>query len=116
MAEHIRRDLYANVTARILAELERGAAPWIKPWPQTPGQNVPQNAVGGRPYSGCDVVLLWPAANRGYARHDMSHLSKRSKPAGTCARASMGPKSISLSSCKSGASRVKAKMQRASFL
>jgi antirestriction protein ArdC len=62
-----KRDLYNEVTARILAELERGAAPWIKPWSQTPGQNVPQNAVTSRPYSGCNVVLLWLAANRGYA-------------------------------------------------
>ena len=41
MAAQIRRDLYAEVTSRILAELERGAAPWVKPWSATPGQNVP---------------------------------------------------------------------------
>jgi antirestriction protein ArdC len=45
MAPSIRRDLYSEVTSHILAELERGAAPWIKPWSATPGQNVPQNAV-----------------------------------------------------------------------
>ena len=28
----MRRDLYAEVSARIVAELERGAAPWVKPW------------------------------------------------------------------------------------
>jgi antirestriction protein ArdC len=27
----MKRDLYAEVSARIVAELERGAAPWIKP-------------------------------------------------------------------------------------
>src|SRR5262245_30476694 len=46
----MRRDLYAEVSARIIAELERGAAPWVKPWSVTPGQNVPQNAVTSRPY------------------------------------------------------------------
>jgi antirestriction protein ArdC len=66
MAEHIRRDLYADVTARILAELERGAAPWVKPWSATPGQNIPQNAVTNRPYSGCNVILLWLAKGRGW--------------------------------------------------
>jgi antirestriction protein ArdC len=35
------RDLYATVSARIVAELERGAAPWIKPWSATPGANSP---------------------------------------------------------------------------
>src|SRR4030081_3598944 len=60
-------DLYAEVSARIIAELERGAAPWVKPWSATPGQNVPQNAVTSRPYSGCNVILLWLARNRGWA-------------------------------------------------
>src|ERR1700732_3723297 len=67
MAAQIRRNLYAEVTSRILAELERGAAPWVKPWSATPGQNVPQNAVTNRPYSGCNVILLWLARNRGWA-------------------------------------------------
>ena len=35
----MKRDLYAEVSARIIAELEAGAAPWIKPWSATPGAN-----------------------------------------------------------------------------
>jgi antirestriction protein ArdC len=66
MAIAIKYDLYANVTARILAELERGAAPWVKPWSATPGQNVPQNAVSNRPYSGCNVILLWLTRGHGW--------------------------------------------------
>src|SRR4051812_19032596 len=61
------RDVYAEVSARIIAELERGAAPWVKPWSATAGHNVPQNAVSGRPYSGGNVVLLWLARDRGWA-------------------------------------------------
>jgi antirestriction protein ArdC len=64
----MKRDLYDEVSARIIAELERGAAPWVKPWSATPGQNVPQNAVSGRPYSGCNVILLWLARDRGWSR------------------------------------------------
>jgi antirestriction protein ArdC len=63
----LRRDLYADVSARIIAELESGAAPWVKPWSATPGQNVPQNALSNRPYSGCNVVLLWLSRSRGWA-------------------------------------------------
>ena len=68
---NMKRDLYAEVSARIVAELERGAAPWIKPWSATAGMNTPCNALTNRPYSGCNVVLLWMAANAGYrtARH-----------------------------------------------
>jgi antirestriction protein ArdC len=62
----VKRDLYAEVSARIIAELEQGAAPWVKPWSATAGQNVPQNAVTNRPYSGCNVVLLWLARGRGW--------------------------------------------------
>ncbi len=54
----MKRDLYTEVSARIVTELERGAAPWIKPWSATAGQNVPQNAVTNRAYSGCNVILL----------------------------------------------------------
>ena len=63
----MRRDLYSEVSTRIIQELERGAPPWIKPWSATAGQNVPANAITNRPYSGCNIILLWLAANRGYA-------------------------------------------------
>jgi antirestriction protein ArdC len=62
----MRRDLYAEVSARIIAELEAGAAPWIKPWSATAGANTPCNAMTNRPYSGCNVVLLWMAQAAGY--------------------------------------------------
>jgi antirestriction protein ArdC len=62
----MKRDLYSEVSARIVAELEKGAAPWVKPWSATPGANTPCNAVSNRPYSGCNVVLLWMAQTAGY--------------------------------------------------
>jgi antirestriction protein ArdC len=62
----MKRDLYAEVSARIVAELEAGAAPWVKPWSATPGANIACNAVSNRPYSGCNVVLLWMAQAAGY--------------------------------------------------
>ena len=55
---------YNDITARILSELENGFAPWVKPWSATPGQNVPHNAATGRPYSGCNVMLLWLSHGR----------------------------------------------------
>jgi antirestriction protein ArdC len=63
----MKRDLYAEVSARIVAELEAGAAPWIKPWSATPGANTPCNAVSNRPCSGCNIVLLWMAGAAGYS-------------------------------------------------
>src|SRR5271154_5980764 len=62
----MKRDLYAEVSARLVAEMEAGAAPWIKPWSATPGANTPCNAATNRPYSGSNVVLLWMAQVAGY--------------------------------------------------
>jgi antirestriction protein ArdC len=62
----MKREIYSEVSDRIVAELEAGAAPWIKPWSATPGANTPCNAVTNRPYSGCNVVLLWMAQTAGY--------------------------------------------------
>src|SRR5437763_11059578 len=61
----MKRDLFAEVSRRIIAELQAGAAPWVKPWSATPGANTPCNAVSNRPYSGCNVVLLWMAQAAG---------------------------------------------------
>ena len=64
-----RVSLYAEVTARIIAELEAGRFPWVQPWSRTtaaPG--LPCNAVTGRRYSGINILLLWGAViERGYA-------------------------------------------------
>jgi len=58
----MKRDLYTEVAQRILAELEAGAVPWVKPWSALPGIGRPVNAATGRYYSGCNVILLWMAA------------------------------------------------------
>jgi antirestriction protein ArdC len=62
----MKRDLYAEVSARIIAELEAGALPSIKSWSATPGANTPCNAVSNRPFSGSNVILLWMAQAAGY--------------------------------------------------
>lgn len=53
------RDLYADVTAKIIAELEQGRFPWVQPWDANP--TMPRNAATGRRYSGVNVLLLWAA-------------------------------------------------------
>ncbi|MBZ9772339.1 ArdC family protein [Mesorhizobium sp. CO1-1-8] len=59
-----RVDIYARITDRIVAELEKGVRPWTQPWHSN-------NAVGrvtrplrhnGLPYSGMNVLLLWSEA------------------------------------------------------
>jgi antirestriction protein ArdC len=88
----MKRDLYAEVSARIIAELERGAAPWIKPWSATPGQNVPQNAMTNRPYSGCNVVLLWLARDRGWSSPRFLTFKQASEAGGNVRKGEHGTK------------------------
>lgn len=59
------RNLYRDVTDRILNEMENGALPWVKPWSGFAGPQMPHNAATGRAYSGCNVVLLWMAQAAG---------------------------------------------------
>ncbi len=65
--------LYQEVTDRIVAELETGAAPWLKPWKTSIANGtslMPSNAATGRSYHGINIPILWHAAGeRGYPTH-----------------------------------------------
>ncbi len=50
-------DLYAETTARIVAALERGVAPWVRPW-STLAEAIPMNAQSKRQYRGVNFTLL----------------------------------------------------------
>jgi antirestriction protein ArdC len=54
--------LYDEITARIIADLEEGTFPWVRPWGAGPGRAVlglPRNAATGKSYSGINVLILW---------------------------------------------------------
>ena len=58
-----RGSIYARVTDRIIAELEAGTIPWVRPWGSATGAAaLPSNAATGRSYSGINILLLWGAA------------------------------------------------------
>lgn len=58
-----RANLYDEVTARIVTELEVGRIPWVQPWGRAGGAapGLPRNALTARPYSGVNVLILWGA-------------------------------------------------------
>lgn len=64
-----RQSLYAEVTSRIIAELEEGRLPWVQPWDSAAcGCTMPQNGGTGRRYSGINVLILWAeVVAKGYA-------------------------------------------------
>ncbi|HEV7661579.1 MAG TPA: zincin-like metallopeptidase domain-containing protein [Allosphingosinicella sp.] len=55
-----RESVYAEVTRRVIAELEEGRLPWVQPWDSAAcGCGIPANAATGRSYSGINVLILW---------------------------------------------------------
>lgn len=63
------RDIWQEVTDRIIEALEQGTAPWLKPWSNVAGANgLPYNGLSGRAYNGINVCLLWMTAQeQGYS-------------------------------------------------
>lgn len=57
----VRRDLFQEVTDRMVQAIEEGTAPWQKPWQGHLGW--PANPTTGKPYHGINVLLL---ATAGY--------------------------------------------------
>jgi antirestriction protein ArdC len=56
-------NLYDIVTGNIIAELQAGAVPWLKPWKGGGTGHLPANAITKRSYSGINIMLLWYEAD-----------------------------------------------------
>jgi antirestriction protein ArdC len=59
-----RQDIYTRITGKIIASLEAGVRPWIKPWS---GENAAGRITrplrhNGMPYSGINILMLWAAS------------------------------------------------------
>ncbi|UVO49490.1 zincin-like metallopeptidase domain-containing protein [Sphingomonas sp. SUN019] len=78
-----RQSLYAEVTARVIAELEAGRLPWVQPWDGAAcGCAMPHNATTGRRYSGINVLILWGAVIAGRYRAQRWLTYKQAQAAG----------------------------------
>ena len=53
----MKESIYTRVTQEIVADLERGVAPWVKPWSGT-ASPLPHNAATGHCYRGINHLLL----------------------------------------------------------
>ncbi|MHB8267439.1 ArdC family protein [Bradyrhizobium sp.] len=64
-----RSDLYQRITDQIVRELERGVAPWRKPWDAShlAGRVMRPLRHNGVPYNGINTIVLWcEAVERGF--------------------------------------------------
>jgi len=56
------KDVYAEVTAKVVGLMETHGANWTKPWVGTKGSSaMPTSISTGNQYTGVNVVLLWAA-------------------------------------------------------
>ena len=67
-----RVSLYDEVTARIVAEMERGIVPWVRPWSRSAAPlGMPRSAASRKAYSGINILILWDAViRRGFANQE----------------------------------------------
>lgn len=63
------KDVYTRITDKIVADLEQGVRPWMKPWnaEHAAGKITRPLRFNGTPYSGINVMMLWSdAMDKGY--------------------------------------------------
>ena len=60
-SQTLSKDVYTRVTDRIIADLEKGVRPWMKPWNagNTAGKIMRPLRHNGEPYSGINILMLW---------------------------------------------------------
>jgi antirestriction protein ArdC len=83
-----RQDIYTRVTNAIIADIEQGVRPWLKPWnaEHAAGRiNRPLRACG-KPYKGINVLMLWTSAmDQGFAA-PIWMTFKQAKELGACVK------------------------------
>lgn len=65
-----RQDIYARITGQIVAALESGVRPWVRPWnaEHAAGRITRPLRHNGQPYSGINILSLWASATaQGFA-------------------------------------------------
>jgi len=65
-----KQDVYTRITNKIIASLEQGVRPWMKPWnaEHAAGKITRPLRHNSQPYSGINILMLWASAmEQGFA-------------------------------------------------
>src|SRR5947207_12839668 len=65
-----RQDIYTRITSAMVAELEKGTRPWVRPWSaeHAAGRITRPLRHNGQPYTGINTLSLWASASvQGFA-------------------------------------------------
>jgi antirestriction protein ArdC len=60
-----KQDVYGSITAKIVAALEDGVRPWVRPWnaEHAAGRITRPLRHNGQPYTGINILSLWASAS-----------------------------------------------------
>jgi len=111
-----RANIYDEVTARIIAELEGGRVPWVQPWASDEDSicgtvvAMPRNALTRRTYSGINVLILWFAAiAQGYPLQGWLTFRQALEAGGSVSKGERGTTIVYADMFVPGAERARAK-------
>jgi len=65
----MKQDVYTRITNQIIAALEQGTRPWMKPWDAAHAAGPVSRPLraNGKPYNGINIIMLWASAmERGF--------------------------------------------------
>ncbi|MBU6419144.1 MAG: DUF1738 domain-containing protein [Proteobacteria bacterium] len=79
------QDICENITAAIVAELEKGVMPWSKPWAGSGGPVMPRRHTNAR-YRGINILILWQAAEAAGYRSPYWMTFKQALEYGACVK------------------------------
>jgi hypothetical protein len=59
-----KQDVYTRITNKIIASLDQGVRPWMKPWnaKHAAGKITRPLRHNSQPYSGINILMLWASA------------------------------------------------------
>jgi antirestriction protein ArdC len=82
MAAKVKRDIYQEITDRVIESIEKGVLPWACEWETDGGEFcLPVNFSTGENYKGINIMLLWMAQHVGAfsSSHWMTYKQAKAK-------------------------------------
>lgn len=87
------RDIQQEITDRIVAQLEAGTPPWLKPWKDGRSANtmLPYNAAAKTSYHGVNILTLWAESDaRGYSSNGWMTFNQAKEKGGSVRKGEHG--------------------------
>jgi antirestriction protein ArdC len=108
-----RISIYDEVTTRIVAEMEQGRVPWVKPWEAGGAAlGLPRGAATRKSYSGVNILILWDAVmRRGFASQEWLTFRQAANLGGAVRKGEKGTTACYADSFVPRAERERAKEQ-----